>query len=88
MATQAANPYKEAVDVTKEMGGDSLRLCYQCGLCAGVFPWNLLTGFIVRRLIQKAQLGMRLARIGGEGRASLASWRRKTLAAAGAMARG
>ncbi len=58
MVTHAANPYKEAVDVVKEMGGDPLKLCYQCGLCTGACPWNLVKSFLVRRLIHEAQLGL------------------------------
>ncbi|GAG51668.1 unnamed protein product, partial [marine sediment metagenome] len=40
MVRQVANPYKEAVDIVREMGGEALRLCYQCGLCTGACPWN------------------------------------------------
>ncbi len=58
MVAPVANPYREAVDAVIEMGGDPLKLCYQCGLCSGVCPWNLLTSFIVRRLIHQVQLGL------------------------------
>lgn len=51
-------PYKEAVDVVKEAGGDPLELCYQCGLCTGSCPWNLVRSFLVRRLIHQSQLGV------------------------------
>ena len=51
-------PYKEAVDVVKEAGGDPLELCYQCGLCTGACPWNLVSSFMVRRLIHQSQLGV------------------------------
>lgn len=51
------SPYKEATEVIVEAGGEPLRLCYQCGTCTGVCPWNLVRSFIVRRIIHEAQLG-------------------------------
>jgi len=51
------NPYKEATDVILEAGGEPLRLCYQCGMCTAVCPWNLVRSFVVRRIIHEAQLG-------------------------------
>jgi len=56
MATVA--PYKEVSDIIKEEGGDILKLCYQCGLCSGACPWNLVRSFIVRRVMHQAQLGL------------------------------
>ena len=58
MVRQIANPYKEAVDIVREMGGEALRLCYQCGLCTGACPWNVLKSFPVRKLIHEVQLGL------------------------------
>jgi Fe-S oxidoreductase len=55
---QVLSPYKEAVDVIVEAGGEPLRLCYQCGTCTGVCPWNLVRTFIVRKIIHEAQLGV------------------------------
>jgi len=55
---QAVAPYKEAVEVVKEAGGEALKLCYQCGLCTGTCPWNLVRNFLVRRMIHQAQLGL------------------------------
>jgi len=51
------SPYKEATDVILEAGGEPLKLCYQCGLCTGVCPWNTVRSFMVRRLMHEAQLG-------------------------------
>jgi Fe-S oxidoreductase len=51
------SPYKEATDVILEAGGEPLQLCYQCGLCTGICPWNLVRNFIVRRIMHEAQLG-------------------------------
>ena len=54
---EVLSPYKEATEVIVEAGGEPLRLCYQCGTCTGVCPWNLVRSFIVRRIIHEAQLG-------------------------------
>ena len=54
----AVAPFKEAADIVREAGGDILKLCYQCGLCTAICPWNLVKSFPVRRLIRQAQLGL------------------------------
>jgi Fe-S oxidoreductase len=54
----AVVPYKEAVEVIKEAGGEPLKLCYQCGLCTGTCPWNLVRNFLVRKMMHQAQLGL------------------------------
>jgi Fe-S oxidoreductase len=54
---EVLSPYKEATDVILEAGGEPLKLCYQCGLCTGVCPWNLVKTFLVRRIIHEAQIG-------------------------------
>ena len=54
---EVLSPYKEATDVILEAGGEPLKLCYQCGLCTGACPWNLVRSFLVRRIIHEAQLG-------------------------------
>jgi len=48
----------EVSDIIKEEGGDVLKLCYQCGTCTGTCPWNMVSNFLSRRLIHKAQLGV------------------------------
>ena len=55
---QAVTPYREAVDSILEAGGEALKLCYQCGLCTGTCPWNLVRSFLVRRMIHQTQLGL------------------------------
>jgi len=55
---QALAPYREAVDIIIEAGGEPLKLCYQCGLCSGTCPWNLVRSFLVRRMMHEAQLGL------------------------------
>ncbi|MBM4461867.1 MAG: (Fe-S)-binding protein [Chloroflexi bacterium] len=54
----AVVPYKEAVDAVTEAGGEALKQCYQCGLCTGICPWNLVRSFPTRKLIHQAQLGV------------------------------
>ena len=46
------------VDALLEEGGKALELCYQCGLCTGACPWNLVRSFTVRRMVHQAQLGL------------------------------
>ena len=55
---QAVSPYKDAVEVVLEEGGDPLKTCFQCGLCSGTCPWNLVRSFIVRQFIHETQLGL------------------------------
>jgi Fe-S oxidoreductase len=54
---EVLSPYAEATDVILEAGGEPLKLCYQCGLCTGVCPWNTVRSFMVRRIMHEAQLG-------------------------------
>jgi len=55
---ETLSPYKEATDVVLEAGGEPLKLCYQCGLCTAICPWNLVRSFLVRRIMHEAQLGI------------------------------
>jgi Fe-S oxidoreductase len=51
-------PFPEARDMLVESGGDALRVCYQCGLCTGTCPWNLVRDFLTRKIVHEAQLGL------------------------------
>ena len=55
---QITTPLKEVTDIIQEAGGEELKLCYQCGLCTGVCPWNTVRSFLVRRIMHQAQLGL------------------------------
>ena len=55
---QAIAPFKEAVDIIKEEGGEICKLCYQCGTCTATCPWNTVRSFIVRKAMHQAQLGV------------------------------
>ncbi len=54
----AVAPFQEAVDIIKEEGGEISKLCYQCGLCTAVCPWNTVRSFLVRKAMHQAQLGL------------------------------
>lgn len=51
-------PLKEVIDIITEEGGDILKLCYQCGTCTAVCPWNRVRSFMVRRIMHQGQLGL------------------------------
>jgi Fe-S oxidoreductase len=51
-------PFKEAIDAIKEAGGETFKLCYQCGLCDTVCPWNRVRTFSMRKLIREATFGL------------------------------
>ncbi len=50
--------YKEIVDVIKASGGEAFKLCYQCGLCDAVCPWNRVRNFSMRKIIRQATFGL------------------------------
>jgi Fe-S oxidoreductase len=51
-------PFKEVIDEVKEKGGDAVKLCYQCGKCDTVCPWNRVRKFSMRKLIREATFGL------------------------------
>ncbi|MBW2078570.1 MAG: (Fe-S)-binding protein [Deltaproteobacteria bacterium] len=51
-------PYKEIIDVIKDSGGETFKLCYQCGLCDTVCPWNEVRSFSIRKIIREATFGL------------------------------
>jgi Fe-S oxidoreductase len=54
----ALRPDLDALGVILEVGGEPLRLCYQCGTCTATCPWNLVKSFRIRKLIQQSQVGL------------------------------
>ena len=54
----AISPDRETLDILLEMGGDSLKKCFQCGTCTGVCPWGLVRDFAIRKMVHKTQLGL------------------------------
>ncbi|MCD4723129.1 MAG: (Fe-S)-binding protein [Desulfobacula sp.] len=57
-------PFIEVIDEIKEADGDIFKLCFQCGLCDSVCPWNRVRPFSMRKLIREAAFG--LSEIEGE----------------------
>lgn len=55
---ETAAPLKEIIDVIKDSGGDAFKLCYQCGLCDTVCPWNRVRAFSMRKIIRAATFGL------------------------------
>ena len=55
----AFTPMLEINEMIREMGGDTLNECMQCGLCSGICPWGMVDSpFLTRVLIRMGQLGM------------------------------
>lgn len=57
-------PFAEVIEEIIEAGGNAYRLCFQCGLCDAVCPWNSVRQFSIRKLIREASFG--LSEIEGE----------------------
>jgi Fe-S oxidoreductase len=51
-------PFKEIVDEIKQAGGEVFKLCYQCGKCDVVCPWNRVRNFSMRKIIREATFGL------------------------------
>jgi Fe-S oxidoreductase len=51
-------PFIEVIDEIKEAGGEVFKLCFQCGLCDTVCPWNQVRSFSMRKLIREAAFGL------------------------------
>lgn len=54
----AIAPMLEITDAIMEVGGESLKICIQCGTCTAVCPWNLVDDFSPRQLLRLASLGL------------------------------
>ena len=54
----AIAPMLEIADMIMEVGGETMKICIQCGTCTGVCPWNLVDEFSPRHLIRLASLGI------------------------------
>lgn len=59
MRSETVSPFKEAEEAIREAGGaESSSLCYQCGKCDVVCPWNRVRDFSIRRIVREAMLGL------------------------------
>jgi len=55
---EPVTPFLEVTEAIKELGGEDLERCMQCGTCTGVCPWNLVRYFSPRGIIRLAQFGL------------------------------
>jgi Fe-S oxidoreductase len=51
-------PFIEVIDEIKEAGGEVFKLCFQCGMCDVVCPWNRVRDFSMRKIIREAAFGL------------------------------
>jgi len=51
-------PFKEVVEGIMEAGGEAAKLCYQCGTCETVCPWNRVRKFFLRQMMRQSQFGL------------------------------
>lgn len=51
-------PIKEITDIIKEKGSESFQVCYQCGICDVVCPWNRVRPFSMRKIVRQALFGL------------------------------
>ncbi|MFA5903696.1 MAG: (Fe-S)-binding protein [Desulfobacula sp.] len=51
-------PFIEVIDEIKASGGEIFKMCFQCGLCDSVCPWNRVRSFSMRKLIREAAFGL------------------------------
>ena len=51
-------PFLEVTEEIKEAGGEVYKLCFQCGKCDAVCPWNRVRGFSMRKIIREAAFGL------------------------------
>ncbi|MEW5981527.1 MAG: (Fe-S)-binding protein [Acidobacteriota bacterium] len=51
-------PFAEIVAEVSRAGGETSRLCYQCGKCDVVCPWNRVRNFSIRKVVREASLGL------------------------------
>jgi Fe-S oxidoreductase len=58
METLPLAPFREVIDEINANGGDAVKLCYQCGICDAVCPWNRVATFSMRKLIREAAFGL------------------------------
>lgn len=55
---ETISPFMEVEDEIKEAGGDIFKMCFQCGLCDSVCPWNKVKAFSMRKIIREAVFGL------------------------------
>jgi Fe-S oxidoreductase len=51
-------PFKEAIEMIKDAGGEMFRKCFQCGLCTASCPWNNVRTFMPHKKITESKFGL------------------------------
>jgi heterodisulfide reductase subunit C2 len=59
MTTVSKRPDAEFAKKVVDAGGKTLNLCFQCGTCTGSCPSGRQTAFRTRKLVRRAQLGLK-----------------------------
>jgi Fe-S oxidoreductase len=55
---ETAAPFAEVIAEIKQAGGEICKLCFQCGKCDVVCPWNRVREFSMRRMVREASFGL------------------------------
>jgi len=55
---ETVTPFAEIVEEVKRAGAKTCELCYQCGKCDVVCPWNKVRDFSIRRIMREAAFGL------------------------------
>ena len=55
---ESVSPFTEILEEIRESGSDAYRLCFQCGMCDVVCPWNQVRNFSMRKVIREASFGL------------------------------
>jgi Fe-S oxidoreductase len=51
-------PFKEAIEMIRDAGGEAFRSCFQCGLCTASCPWNNVRTFMPHKMITQSKFGL------------------------------
>jgi Fe-S oxidoreductase len=51
-------PFKEAMEMIQDAGGEAFKLCFQCGMCTASCPWNHVRTFMPHKMITQAKFGL------------------------------
>jgi Fe-S oxidoreductase len=55
---ETVTPFKEIIEEVKDSGGDLSKFCYQCGICDTVCPWNKVSSFSIRKIMNQSNYGL------------------------------